>query len=339
MITRRGFIGVGIGAALAAPIGAARAITRAPAGQILTATDVHVSDYPTVEAVRWIGQQLEQETGGRLKLRLYHSGQLGREAEAGYLPSMRVLDRAEGYRTPSTLPDGSILVSYASNPATGNFGVYAFDPRTGARTQLVTGGGVHVDAQLVYRHPGRKLYDNRRQLVFGGRADAQLAASSEAIVHIPDAPMLFTLLTSNLRRGRPVDAFRAAHALELVTEGMCPAGPCSPNTGGIYESRQPIGRVPLAEDGSLRMRVPAQTGVVLRLVDANGATVVTMEEEHQFGPGETISMGVSEALFDAVCGGCHGSISGSELDVSITPDALTGASRSLSSSQAPVTPN
>jgi len=82
MITRRGFIGVGLGAALAAPIGAARAITRAPAGQILTATDVHVSDYPTVEAVRWIGQQLEQETGGRLKLRLYHSGQLGRESEA-----------------------------------------------------------------------------------------------------------------------------------------------------------------------------------------------------------------------------------------------------------------
>ena len=50
--------------------------------RILTATDVHVSDYPTVEAVRWIGQTLEQETDGRLKIRLYHSGQLGREAEA-----------------------------------------------------------------------------------------------------------------------------------------------------------------------------------------------------------------------------------------------------------------
>ncbi len=82
MITRRGFIGASVGAALAAPLGAAKAITPVPGGQLLTATDVHVSDYPTVEAVRWIGQQLEQETGGRLKLRLYHSGQLGREAEA-----------------------------------------------------------------------------------------------------------------------------------------------------------------------------------------------------------------------------------------------------------------
>lgn len=82
MITRRDFIGASVGAALAAPLGAAKAITPVSGGQLLTATDVHVSDYPTVEAVRWIGQQLEQETGGRLKLRLYHSGQLGREAEA-----------------------------------------------------------------------------------------------------------------------------------------------------------------------------------------------------------------------------------------------------------------
>jgi tripartite ATP-independent transporter DctP family solute receptor len=41
-----------------------------------------VADYPTVEAVRWFGQTLERQTGGRLKLRQYHSGQLGREAEA-----------------------------------------------------------------------------------------------------------------------------------------------------------------------------------------------------------------------------------------------------------------
>ena len=35
-------------------------------------------------------------------------------------------------------------------------------------------------------------------------------------------------------------------------------------------------------------------------------------------------------LFDAVCGGCHGSVSGHELDIVVTPDALTGASQSIS---------
>lgn len=50
--------------------------------RVLTATDVHVKDYPTVQAVQWIGEQLERETSGRLRIRMYHAGQLGRESEA-----------------------------------------------------------------------------------------------------------------------------------------------------------------------------------------------------------------------------------------------------------------
>jgi tripartite ATP-independent transporter DctP family solute receptor len=65
-------VGLALGAACMRP-------SLADDGRLLTATDVHVSDYPTVEAVRWIGQQLEAETAGRLRLRVYHSGQLGRE--------------------------------------------------------------------------------------------------------------------------------------------------------------------------------------------------------------------------------------------------------------------
>ncbi len=259
-----------------------------------------------------------------------------RDGEVGYLSAMRVLDPATGYRTPSSLPDGSILVSFTASPASGTFGIYAFNPRTRARTQLITGGGVQVDAQLVYRYPARKLYANRRQLVFGGAVTGDPAVAN---LHILDAPMLFTLLTSNLRRGRPVDAFRTATHLELFTEEPCPAGPCSPNSMGVYEMRRALGRVPLADDGSVRVALPARTGIVMRLVDATGATVVTMTEEHQLGPGESISMGVPESLFDAVCGGCHGSISGSELDVIVTPDALTGASRSLSADRDPAAPN
>jgi len=64
---------------------------------VLTATDVHVSDYPTVQAMRWIGETLEQETGGRLRLRLYHSGQLGREAEAIDMARFGAIDFARVY--------------------------------------------------------------------------------------------------------------------------------------------------------------------------------------------------------------------------------------------------
>jgi len=258
-----------------------------------------------------------------------------RATEVGYLPALRVLDAAEGYRTPTSLPDGTIMVSHSANPAAGNFNVISFNPRTGARTTLVTGGGgSKLDAQLVYKFPARKLYSNRRQLVFGGRAEGD---PNTAVLHMVDAPMLFTLLTSNLRRGRPVGTFRAATSLAFIAEEPCPATGCTPNAMGIYESRRDLGSVDLADDGSARVLLPSRTGVVLELRNG-GAVVATMTEEHQFGPGENISMGISEGLFDSVCGSCHGSITGAELDVNVTPDALTGASRSMSATSTPATP-
>ncbi|MBB5014755.1 TRAP transporter substrate-binding protein [Rehaibacterium terrae] len=80
MSSRRRFLLAGLGAACALPF-AGRAWEPAPM-RVLTATDVHVRDYPTVAAVRWIGEQLTRETGGRLGLRVYHGGQLGRESDA-----------------------------------------------------------------------------------------------------------------------------------------------------------------------------------------------------------------------------------------------------------------
>lgn len=79
MSTRRQLL-VG-GAALLGAALLPRAIAQDGA-RVLTATDVHVKDYPTVAAVRWIGEQLEAATDGRIRMRQYHSGQLGRESEA-----------------------------------------------------------------------------------------------------------------------------------------------------------------------------------------------------------------------------------------------------------------
>ena len=55
-----------------------------------------------------------------------------------------------------------------------------------------------------------------------------------------------------------------------------------------------------------------------------------MSEEHQVTAGEYITPGPPRAVFNNICGGCHGSLSGSELDVAVSADALTGASISLS---------
>jgi tripartite ATP-independent transporter DctP family solute receptor len=85
-LTRRAFLGGGALLCLGA-------VARAQdSTQILTATDVHVSDYPTVQALRWIGDTLAGETGGRIRLRIYHSGQLGREGDAINMVRFGALD-------------------------------------------------------------------------------------------------------------------------------------------------------------------------------------------------------------------------------------------------------
>jgi len=267
--------------------------------------------------------------------------------DTGFIPALRILNStnmaaatgragsAASYRAPVTLPNGEIMVAYAPNAGSADFDIVAISPRTGAQRLLLTGGGAgtaRVDAVLAYKYPARQLYDNRRQLVFGGNDAGDQA---HGVVHMPDAPLLFTLLTGNLRRGRPVDAFRKAKYLAAYSEGLCPVGGCTAGPNGIFESRQMLGSAPLADDGSVRVQLPSGAGVVLELQDDKRASIVKMGEEHQLGPGEQISMGVSESLFNAVCAGCHGSVSGQEIDIGVTPDALTGASASKSATAGP----
>lgn len=67
------------------------------AAGVFTATDVHPKDYPTVAAVRWLGETLERETGGRLRIRMYHAGQLGRESDTLELARNGAIDFTRVY--------------------------------------------------------------------------------------------------------------------------------------------------------------------------------------------------------------------------------------------------
>lgn len=93
MISRRLLVGSG---ALAA-VGAGAALAQSQGGGVVTAVDVHPTDYPTVDAVRWMGAEIERETGGRISFRLYPSGQLGSETDTVNLARYGVLDIARVY--------------------------------------------------------------------------------------------------------------------------------------------------------------------------------------------------------------------------------------------------
>jgi len=276
--------------------------------------------------------------------------------DPGFLKSLTIVDPAAtgrvgsatsgAYRSPFPLLDGRIMASYAAysgDLATAtslDWDVVAVNPRTGARQTLVGGAGQQVEAVLGIKQPFRQFFINKRQLVFGGKVDTAITGDAQhAAVHIPDAPLIFTLLTANLRRGRPADLYRGAASVAFYGEGAASPGTTSGNTSdGIYQQRTFLGEVPLADDGSVRFLAPAGAPVVLELRDADDRPLVTMGEEHQLGPGEVITLGINAPLFDAVCGGCHGSVTGSELDIAVTPDALTGASESMSARAQPAVP-
>src|SRR5690606_21528723 len=139
------------------------------------------------------------------------------------------------------------------------------------------------------------------------------------------------LLTNNRRVGRDLEGLKSGDTLAIYLADAPPSG--SGDDGSTFQSLSLLGTHPLAEDGSAFVRAPAGVPLILELRDGD-TPILTMTEEHQFGPGEMTSLGVSRDFFDGVCGGCHGSIGGAELDVVVDPDALTGASVSLSRPQA-----
>ena len=80
----------------------------------------------------------------------------------------------------------------------------------------------------------------------------------------------------------------------------------------------------------MKALVPAGVPLILEFDDGNGKALFTMSEEHQVTAGEYITPVRQRAVFNNICGGCHGSLSGSELDIAVSADALTGASVSQS---------
>jgi len=259
-------------------------------------------------------------------------------------PSGRRGDPSGAYRSPYPLPDGRILASYAASVDVGDtapvdYDLVIVDVHTGARTPLITGSGSQVEAVLAFARPP----PHPKTLPYTGRFGTTAAT---ALVHFPDLPLLSTMLDSNNRRGRDVESLRAAITVRffaqapLPPECVAPDHPsCASSLAGpekVYESRIELGEASIAADGSVYARVPAATPLFFELVDADSNVLFRLREEFQFGPYEVIGIGVPEGSFNSMCAGCHGSVSGRELDIAVRPDAVTQASATTSRAAEPV---
>jgi tripartite ATP-independent transporter DctP family solute receptor len=63
-------------------LGAALSLAALPASaQTLRSADIHPDGYPTVVAVQYLGELMEQRTGGRIKIQVFNNAQLGAEKD------------------------------------------------------------------------------------------------------------------------------------------------------------------------------------------------------------------------------------------------------------------
>ncbi|KKX30786.1 TRAP transporter substrate-binding protein [Rhizobium sp. LC145] len=67
--------------AMVAAVAALSFAGTAAAQTVLRSSDTHPDGYPTVEAVKYFGELIKERTGGRYSVEVYHSAQLGQEAD------------------------------------------------------------------------------------------------------------------------------------------------------------------------------------------------------------------------------------------------------------------
>lgn len=265
------------------------------------------------------------------------------------------LSGTEGaYRSPSPLPGQHLLASYASNVIaldnfSGNFDIVEVDPSTGARTTLIAGPKDELWPVAVVPRHHLRVFQSRLDEPNGATQvfeDEPRRAQSE--ITILDVPLFSSLLFQNTRSGRvlPQSGFKLSLWEDLPPEpgvtSIAAANSAfvfSDGYGQGYVRRGYLGAAPILGDGSSRVTIRGGMPLVLqaRLQLAQDArpTDHFQREEMQFYPGEVVRQGFRRPLFNGLCAGCHGSVSGYESDVSPNPDILTQASRVEAMERAP----
>jgi hypothetical protein len=267
-----------------------------------------------------------------------------------YQHSIRILDPAAtgrlsgtqgAYRSPAPLPNGDILVSYAANVVAlddfdGNFDIVRVKVETGERVPLIGGADDELWPAAIYPRSSIGIFKSRLDEANGAtqlNGDAHLSQ-----VTILDVNLLSSLLFQNTRSPRQLPG---APALSAVWESLPPVGATSfadadarfvtsDAFGQLYVRRRSLGLPTVYTDGSASMLIrggaPIQLEVLAKLAGDPEPVAHLQREEMQFYPGEVVRQGFRRDLFDGLCAGCHGSVSGKENEIAVNPDILTQAS-------------
>ncbi|MCB9599639.1 MAG: PD40 domain-containing protein [Sandaracinus sp.] len=263
------------------------------------------------------------------------------------------------FRSPAITPGARLVVSCDTSATDLSAGPFAWqlcelDPRTGAVRELGGDAGMaNVEAVAVFARADNGIFKSKVDEVNGtSRIDP---SRDGALLHFLDFPLLATLLFENVRGERRIDPdVGSARILEVRPPpssarsfGDVTAQVVSDAYGQVFVDYQILGDIPLRADGSGIARMPAGRPFLLQPLTSGGAPLVFGEgapftgeivqrEQMQLYPGEALNQSMPRRLFNGLCGTCHGSISGRELDSAVRIDVLTGASRTLAYDDEPI---
>jgi len=255
------------------------------------------------------------------------------------------------YASPSPLPDGNMIASWGATSDAASFGgdydVWMIDPSLGTRTFLFGAQGqAEVDAVAIYARPPRGIYASAAGQPNAYGMDAT-KTTADATFH--DMQVVASILLQNTPTGREIedlpsmeiwellpppagaDSFSAAAAAPFVT---------SDAFGQVIVRKRLLGTVPINSDGSAHYVIPGGMPFAIHLPDTDLSKQRNLprwvNENFMFSPGESVHEAFPRAFFNSFCGNCHGSVSGSQLDVAQRPDLMSNASSTQAFGQAPI---
>jgi hypothetical protein len=190
------------------------------------------------------------------------------------------------FHSPSPMPDGKILVARRTSGDGGNHGVYRLDPSTG-RLELVFDDPKYHALQAKVLTP-RPEPDGRSSSVFVATGDIDDPTSKQSFIpknprgklyclnaYISDLDRAQWLPPGTVKRARVLEGLphhRKDQAYLLPEEIVGGASGPGSSVAGIPPTlpRRFLGEVPVEEDGSFNVEVPADIPIEIQLLDENG---------------------------------------------------------------------
>jgi len=253
------------------------------------------------------------------------------------------------YRDPYPMPDGSILVSYAKGPvdlhdknANPNYDIIKLIPDPSfqstdgfkfgksRREIVISDNGSQLWPRPVaarLKEPVLKKLKTDQDLY--GKPEkrngfTQYPENTAASLQVSD----LVLLEAFFEQITPVGVINMASS-EVKYARIVGAEPQQKGDSGMVK-RFLIAEVPLEKDGSFYVQIPSKTSFDIQSLNAQKMAIRTPNRWLYCQPGEKHSLSIPRNLFTQSCAGCHGSLTGLKEDVTRRPDAISGASRTLS---------